>query len=422
MHAVKELLRAVVPAPLFRALVSSYHLFLAGLGALLYGHPSRHMLTIGVTGTKGKSSTTEMIHAILEEAGYATALLNSIRIKAGERSEKNEMRMSMPGRFFIQRFLSNALRAGCTAAVLELTSEGARQHRHRFLELDAFVFTNLAPEHIESHGSYEAYKAAKLELARQLSRSHKRPRIMVANADDPESVSFLSLPAEVHLPYSLAEATPWHADSRDGHFTFEGTGVVVHFPGIFSLRNALVAATVTHALGVPSETIARALDKLTRIPGRAERIEEGQDFTVVVDYAHTPDSLTALYDAYGDARKICVMGATGGGRDAWKRPVMGSIAEASCDVVILTNEDPYDEDPRAIVNALAKGMKRAPDIVMDRREAIRRALSLARAGDAVLITGKGTDPCICGPRGTKTPWSDALVAREELRALSKKRV
>ena len=151
--------------------------------------------------------------------------------------------------------------------------------------------------------------------------------------------------------------------------------------------------------------------------GRAERIEGGQDFTVVVDYAHTPESLTALYTAYAGTRKICVLGSTGGGRDKWKRPVMGKIAAEMCDTVILTNEDPYDEDPRAIIDDIAAEMKKEPEIVMNRRDAIARALSLAHAGDAVLITGKGTDPTIQGPGGSKVPWSDASVAREELSKL-----
>ncbi len=166
--------------------------------------------------------------------------------------------------------------------------------------------------------------------------------------------------------------------------------------------------------------IARALEKLKKVPGRAEKIEAGQNFTVVVDYAHTPDSLAALYDAYKNVRKICVVSATGGGRDKWKRPIMGRIAYEQCAEVILTNEDPYDENPVQIVEDIAHGMEKRPEIIMDRREAIRRALEVARAGDVVLITGKGTDPSICGPRGTQIPWSDAHVAREELEALSKK--
>ena len=413
MRKLKQMLERIIP----RRLLSFYHLSLAFLGAVLYGFPSRKILVIGVTGTKGKSSTAEMLNAIFEEAGFTTALLNSIRIKIGESSEPNLLRMTMPGRFFIQRFLSNAVRAKCTIAILEMTSQGAAQYRHRFINLDALIFTNLAPEHIESHGSYEKYADAKFELARELVRSSKRPRIMVANADDNQSVRYLSLPVEKVLPFSLAGCKPWSADERGGHFNFDGLDIRIKLPGEFSLKNALAAATVAQAFGIRSTVIMKALEKIRTIPGRAETIEAGQNFIVVVDYAHTPDSLEALYGAYGTRRKICVLGATGGGRDTWKRAVMGGIADKFCDTIILTNEDPYDENPRAIVGDVAKGMGRKPEIIMDRREAIRRALSLARAGDAVLITGKGTDPCICIAQGGRIPWSDADVAREEVKAL-----
>src|SRR6185436_1686308 len=177
MGGLKEIAKLVLPSPL----ISLYHLGLAYFGALFYNFPSRDLVVIAVTGTKGKSSVTEMVNTIFESAGHKTALLNSIRIKVADSSKPNLMRMSMPGRFFIQRFLRNAVDAGCTVAILEMTSEGARQHRHRAIELDALVFTNLAPEHIESHGSYEAYADAKFEIGRQLARSKKRPRIMVAN-------------------------------------------------------------------------------------------------------------------------------------------------------------------------------------------------------------------------------------------------
>lgn len=417
LQTIKQTLEKFLPEPVWESLLSGYHLTLAWLGALLYGFPSRKLLVIAVTGTKGKSSTTEMANAILEEAGYETALLNSIRIKVAGNSEPNTMRMSMPGRFFIQKFLDDAVRAGCTAVILEMTSEGARQHRHRGIGLDALIFTNLAPEHIESHGSLQAYADAKYEIGKQLVRSRKRPRVMIANADDKESTRYLTLPVESPLPFSLSANPPFFADEHGGYFTFSGMKIATHLPGEFSLKNALAAATLAQAFGIHAPIIADALEKLKSIPGRAQRIEAGQDFAVVVDYAHTPDSLQALYDAYGTKKKICVMGATGGGRDTWKRPIMGGIAEAACAHVILTNEDPYDEDPNAIVEQLASGMKRRPEILMNRREAIARGLELAREGGAVLITGKGTDPCICGPHGSKIPWSDAEVAREELEKL-----
>lgn len=413
-NSLKGFFRTHLSPRAFEYLLRKYHFLLAVGGALLYGFPSRDMMVIGVTGTKGKSSTTEMLSAIFEEAGLPTAVLNSIRIKIGTSTEPNIMRMSMPGRFYIQNFLSKARAQHVQVAILEMTSEGSRQFRHRGIDMDALIFTNLAPEHIESHGSYEKYADAKVEIGHQLERSSKRPRMIVTNADDPVSQRFLALHVEHLLPFTLSANTPFSADEHGGEFTFDSTKIHINLPGEFSLKNALAAATAARALGVDTQFIKKGLEKITTIPGRAERIEAGQDYAVVVDYAHTPDSLTALYEAYKPSRKICVLGSTGGGRDMWKRPVMGGVADSYCDEVILTNEDPYDEDPRSIVDALAHGMKRTPTIIMDRREAIAKALSLARPGDAVLITGKGTDPCICGPRGTKVPWSDAQVAREEI--------
>ncbi|MCE9541822.1 UDP-N-acetylmuramyl-tripeptide synthetase [Candidatus Kaiserbacteria bacterium] len=413
MRRLKRILKQLLPS----RSISAYHFLLAEFAALIYRYPSRHMFVVAVTGTKGKSSVTEMVNVILEEAGYTTAVLNSIRIKIGPSSEPNTMRMSMPGRLYLQKFLSKARSAGCDAVVLEMTSEGARQHRHRGIALDGLIFTNLAPEHIESHGSLQAYADAKFQIGRALARSKKSNRTIVANADDAESARYLALPVEHRLGFSLSDAEPWKATSHGGSFTFHGVNVHVPLPGEFSLKNALAAATLTNSIGIQPDVIARALTHMTRIPGRAESIDEGQPFDVIVDYAHTPDSLKALYSAYGAQRKICILGATGGGRDSWKRPVMGGIADAKCDIVVATNEDPYDENPAAIIAALTGAMKRTPEIVMDRRAAIARGLSLAKPGDAVLITGKGTDPTIQGPNGSSTPWSDATVAREELRTL-----
>lgn len=416
LRALKELIRAFIPSLILSKLLSAYHFTLAALAAAAFGYPSRFLLVIGVTGTKGKTTVTEMVNAILEEAGHTTALINSIRFKIGAKSERNITRMSMPGRLFIQKLLTSAVHSGCTAVVLEMTSEGARQHRHRFIDMNALIFTNLAPEHIESHGSYEAYRDAKFEIGKQLVRSGKRPRIIVANADDKESSRYLTLPVEHALPFSLSQGNA-SADQNGGSFEFEGTRITLSLPGAFSLRNALAAATLARALGIAPTVIARALEKIKKIPGRAERIEMGQDFAVVVDYAHTPDSLSALYDAYRNVRKICVLSATGGGRDTWKRPIMGRIAEEKCAEVVLTNEDPYDEDPQQIVEDIAHGMSKRPVIIMDRREAIRAALKKAHTDDAVLITGKGTDPSICGPGGSSILWSDAQVARDELEHL-----
>lgn len=407
----KKKLIGILPAPA----IIAYHFAIAWIAALYYNFPSQKITVIAITGTKGKSSTVEYVNAILEAAGMQTALSSTIRFKIGSDSRPNLRRQTQPGRFFLQRFLAQAVKKGCTVAIIEMTSEGARQYRHRFISLNALIFLNLAPEHIESHGSLKAYADAKFELAKQLLRSRKRPRIMVANAMDPESNRYVTLPLESVIPFALKSVEPWSTSEHGGSFTLEGTQVTVALPGEFSLLNALAAASLARALEIPLSTIVKGISAVTSIPGRAQEIVAGQEFPIVIDYAHTPDSLRAIYAAYGTRRRICILGSTGGGRDLWKRPVMGSIADEMCDVIILTNEDPYDEDPRSIVDGIAQGItKHTPDIIMDRREAIRHALSLARASDVVLITGKGTDPTIQGARGTSIPWNDATVTREEL--------
>jgi UDP-N-acetylmuramoyl-L-alanyl-D-glutamate--2,6-diaminopimelate ligase len=400
-----------------RTLLAPYHYAWALLSALWYGFPSRRLTVIGVTGTKGKSSVAEMLYAILTAAGYNTALAGTIRFAIGKESKPNLFKMTLPGRGFIQKFLAESAEKKCTHAIIEITSEAALQYRHLFLDLDALVFTNLQKEHIESHGSFEKYFRAKLSIGEALARSMKRPRAVIARADDAHSSAFLALPIERKISFSLADAADTKVRADGIAFSYKGVDFALALPGEFNILNALAAIKTAEAFGVSLEICAQGLRELARISGRVERIEAGQDFIAVVDYAHTPDSLKALYSAFPHERKICVLGNTGGGRDAWKRPEMGRIADEACEKVILTNEDPYDEDPRAIIDAMAKSMRRAPEIIMDRREAIRHALRAARPGDAVLVSGKGTDPFIMGPKGSKIPWSDARVVREELERL-----
>lgn len=392
-----------------------YHFALQFFSALAAGFPAKKMTVVGVGGTKGKSTLSEMIFAILTEAGHTVALVGTIRFAIGKESQPNKLKMTMPGRGFIQRFLARARRSGATHAVVELTTEGARQYRHRFLYPDIMVMTNVQKEHIESHGSFEKYVARKWELVRELERSQKTKRTMVANTDDQWNAQFINAHVDEHLPYSVSDIPDMSEAERSVSFTYRGTHITVPLSGTFNAVNALGALKVAEALGIPLDTAARALTELRPVRGRVEYIDEGQPFSVIVDYAHTPDSLQALYGAF-PGRKICVLGNTGGGRDQWKRSEMGVIADAHCDEVILTNEDPYDEDPRTIVDQMARAMQRTPTIIMDRRAAIREAIARAQTHDTVLISGKGTDPYIMGPRGSKEPWDDATVAREVLRA------
>lgn len=418
----------IIPDRIFAFFQPAYHRILAWKAALWYRFPSRKIKVIGITGTKGKSTTVELVSAIFEEAGYRTALSNTIRWKIGDKSHDNLFKMSMPGRFFIQGFLRQAVNDHCDVVVLEMTSQGALQYRHLFIDLDTFVLTNISPEHIEAHGSFEAYVGAKVSIARYLKHSKKRPRTIVTNADDALSPRFSSQEAEVKTSYGIKDVEPYtlgtsavgKTKSTASGITFTLNGVSVHSPlsGLFNLYNILAAITTARAHGINDAIIIRAIEKFGGVKGRVERVEAGQDFNVIVDYAHTPDSLEKLYQVFEGSRNICVLGGTGGGRDSWKRTKMGQIAAAYCEDIILTNEDPYDEDPMQIIEQVKAGVETDTDskatVILDRRLAIREAISRAKTGDTILITGKGTDPYIMGPRGTKEPWSDSKVAREEL--------
>lgn len=424
MEKILRKIKKLIPVKVFTLAQPAYHYALALLGALIYRFPSRKIKVVAVTGTKGKTSTVEFVNAILEEAGFVTALAGTLRFKIRDNSKPNMFKMTMPGRFFIQRFLREAVDAHCDYAIIEISSEAAKQYRHKFIDLDALIFTNIAPEHIESHGSFEKYLKAKLSIAEALEKSPKKNKIIAANTDDPESKSFLAIDVEKKAPYSLKDGEPLvcHDDGVD--FVCEAVKVQSKLPGQFNIYNMLAATAYARALGISMESIKAGLEKVTEIKGRGEKVPNNLGIEVLVDYAHTADSLKALYSSFPNKRKICVLGSCGGGRDKWKRKEMALIAEKYCDQIVLTDEDPYDDDPLEIVEDMAKFTNRdKTKIIMDRREAIRESIRLAKLARGnknaiVLITGKGTDPYIMRKNGTKEPWSDALVAKEELAKLS----
>ncbi len=395
--------KRLLPRSLIRPLLPLYHYALSVLAALAYSFPARKLTVIGVTGTKGKSTTADMLYTIFKEAGYPTALASTIRFVTPKSESPNLFKMTMQGRGFLQRLLKQALDEGATHTVVEITSEGVLNFRHLLLALDGLIVTNVQKEHIERHGSFEKYVAAKRAIVRELERSMKKRRVLVANADNEHAQQFLNDAVGVEkVPFAEKELTE--------------VSLALPIPGTFNQLNALAALKLAMQFGVPRDTALRALATMPQVKGRTEPVDQGQPFAVVVDYAHTPDSLEALYGAY-PGRKICVLGNTGGGRDVWKRPLMGAIAERYCDTVILTNEDPYDEDPEKILRDMTTDMKRSPTIILDRREAISKAFAKAQPGDTVLISGKGTDPYIMEAGGKQTPWSDVQVAKEELTKL-----
>lgn len=424
-------IKKLIPLKIYLALQPPYHFLLAYLAALIYGFPSRRLMVIGVTGTKGKTTVVELLQAMLA-ANHKTASLSSLRFKIGEREFGNDLKMTMPGRFFTQKFLHRALRAGCKYAVLEVTSEGIKQFRHRFIRFDLAVMTNVAPEHLEAHGSFEKYLRAKLDLFWRLPKEGTA----IINRDDRQADRFAAA-TEAHTVFYgkkgiavLGKFWELKDPELDPGISFDLAGQKISspLPGEFNLYNILAALAAGLALHLPLPKIIEAVAGVSGIPGRMELISP-KSFTVVVDYAHTPDSLKAVYSYLKtlnpkphtlNPKLICVLGATGGGRDKWKRPEMGRIAEEFCQEVVLTNEDPYDEDPQKIIEEVALGIiqKTLVTNILDRKEAIRHALQRARVGDTVVITGKGAEPWMAGPRGTKIPWDDRQIVREELKNIS----
>lgn len=426
MDNVLRKIKKLIPRQIFSLFQPTYHYALALLGALKYRLPSKNIKVVFVTGTKGKSSTTEFLNAMLESAGKKTALIGTIRFKIAEKTWPNKFKMTTPGRFFVQKFLRDAVTAGCEYAILEMSSEAAKQYRHKFIAVDALVFTNISPEHIESHGSFEKYLNAKLSLAKALEGSSKTGRIVVANADDPESEKFLAINVPVKVSFKIEDAKPFELTDAGSTFTLFGQQIHTVLPGKFNIYNILAAANYAYTQGINLEQIKYAVEHLDEIKGRMQKIQAGQNFNVIVDYAHTADSLKNLYEAFPDSQKICVLGNCGGGRDTWKRPEMARIADLYCDEIILTDEDPYDDNPEQIIEEMRVAIEKKPvSVIMNRREAIRTAIEHAHALEktmtdgngkiAVLISGKGTDPYIMRKNGTKEPWSDAAVAEEELK-------
>lgn len=424
--AFKKILKKIIP----KRIIKGYHYLLVLLGSLIFFHPSKKITVIGVTGTNGKSTTVKMISQILEEAGIKNAYTSSIDFKIDKQILPNKLKMTMPGRFFLQRFLKKAVRAGCQCAIIEVTSEGIKLFRHKFIDFDLAVITNLRPEHIESHGSFENYKKAKGELFRATKKIH------IVNLDEKEADYFLSFNSQEKWGYGI-NFTPGNfkeeiktiraenvQEKENGiEFCLKGETFNLPLQGKFNVYNALAAICVGLSQGIEIKVIKKALEKIKGVPGRLEEVVS-VPFKVVVDYAHTPDALEEVYKTLkknlsDKGKMICVLGSCGGGRDKWKRPLMGEIAQNYCDQIILTNEDPYDEDPIKIIEDIEKGItdKRKVVKIIDRKKAISQALKNAQLRDVVIITGKGCEAWMCVADNKKIPWDDRAIVKEEFKKL-----
>ena len=421
---MKKFLKKITP----KFLINFYHLNLAFFGALIYRWPSRKLKIIGVTGTKGKSSCVYLIGKILEEVDPQVGWISSISIKDGKTEKPNPYNMTMPGRFAIQKNLFRIAKAGGKYAVVEVTSEGVLQHRHRFIDFDTAVFTNLAPEHIEAHGSFEEYKQAKGQFFKSLDENGQ----MVINLDDDHADYFLNFSAKKKIGYGLKDHQINIKQVKPERYQIKKNGLIfslnnlefeLSLLGKFNLLNALAALAVASCYEIDLVVVKKALEKIKRINGRMEEIKQGQSFRVFVDMAHTPDSYQQVFELANDLphqKIIAVFGATGGGRDKWKRPEMGKIAARFSDYIVITNDDPYNEDERKIAQDIAVGFNGQVnyEIIIDRRKAIKKALEIASAEDIVLVLGKGAERVIKLKEGNVS-WDDRQVIKEELATAKK---
>jgi UDP-N-acetylmuramoyl-L-alanyl-D-glutamate--2,6-diaminopimelate ligase len=388
------------------------------IAARFFGDPTATLRVAGVTGTNGKTTTTYLIRAILEAAGERTGLLGTVTSIVGGREEPVER--TTPEAIDLQRNFRRMLDAGDTACAMEVSSHALELHRSDGIHFATRVFTNLTQDHLDFHPDMEAYFRAKRRL-------FEGPGPSILNADDEYGRRLAA-----DFPGSTTYAIDSEADYRALGVEFDPGGseftcatpegevrVATRLPGLFNVQNALAALAAARSLGVPLDTAVRALADAGRVPGRFEPVDEGQAFTALVDYAHTPDSLDNVLRA---ARQITrgrlhVVFGAGGDRDTSKRPQMGAVATALADRVIVTSDNPRSEDPDSIVDQILAGAGSGAEREVDRRRAIELAVSTAEPGDVVVIAGKGHEQGQEFEGGRKEPFDDVTVVREALRSL-----
>ena len=433
---MKKTLKKLVPYFIFEA----YYYLVALTGAILNGFPSRKMAVIGVTGTKGKTSAINYIWACLSAGGVKTGLISTANIKIGEEEILNKYHMTMPGRFVIQNLMAKMVKAGCKYCLVEVTSEGIKQKRNTGIIFDTAIFTNLTPEHLPSHGgSFEKYKETKSKLFSGLTKKYKKinnkkiEKTIIVNNDSEHAAYFKNFEADNKVSFGIKNNADYQAKNVQENpegvtFDLDNKKYMLGILGAFNVYNALPAIIVAKSAGISDVDISTSLSNLHLIPGRMEKINEGQKFSVLVDYAHEKESMTNVLNTANKIKKangkvIILLGAEGGGRDKAKRALMGEIAGRLADYVFVTNVDPYEDDPKQIIEDIAAiaekaGKIRGQDLftIEDRRESINKALSIAKENDIVLVTGKGAEQSmVIGEEST--PWDDRVVVREELRKL-----
>lgn len=432
LHRLKKL----VP----KSAVNGFHYFEALAAGFAYRHPSRHMVIIGVVGSKGKTTLANLLWAALSGDGSKVGLIGTANIRIGHEERLNPYHMTMPGRHRMQKVLAEMRQAGCHYAVMEVPSEGQAQWRHVGIYFDMLIFTNVTRELMASHNysldilhEHNKRVFASLSQKPKIVQGRLQPKILIANSDAEHFTQYFEHIADIKRSYSVTKKSDYRAtrietSPRGAKFVINKHSYHIPIPGAINVSNAAGAIAAALELGKSPQVIARGLSELSVIPGRMERIEAGQKFHVIVDYAHEETGMQALMDSAQDMvqkgnKIITLLGAEGGGRDELKRPIMGEIAMRGSDYVVLSNVDPYRDDPEKIIDDVATGVEEASGKlnetywrITDRRAGIAKALSLATDNDLVLITGKGAEQSIV-IGGKKTAWDDRQVVREELKKL-----
>lgn len=408
-------------------------LALGYLSAAFYEFPSRKLTVVGITGTNGKTTTTHMMHSILNEATKGkTGFISTLGADFGNSRADTGLHVTTPTAPEIQKHLATMVRAGLTHVVLEMTSHGLDQGRLSGIDIDVAVVTNVTHEHLDFHGSFEAYRSAKAIMFEMLSQSYRKdntPKISVLNVDDESYEHFKTIPADKIVSYGITNDADYRArgiqySASATHFYVGRRKYSLKLVGEFNIYNALAVVATADAMGIEDKFIKRGLKKIITVSGRMERIGEGQDFVAIVDFAHTPDALEKALKAgrtmlNGDNRLIVIFGSAGL-RDVQKRYLMASTSAKFADMTILTAEDPRTESLDGILNMMAEGCRASGGIegetfirVPDRGQAIYEACKMAQSGDLVMACGKGHEQSMCF--GTiEYPWDDRDAMRSAL--------
>ncbi len=431
MH-IRTVVKRLVPARLFTSIEPYGHLGEAVLFNAVAGFPGRDLKVIGVTGTNGKTSTAFLVHRMLQNAGYKTGLMTTVAWGVGEDIKAQiHHYTNVPAPEFVQR-LKVMRAAKVDWLVLEVTSQALAQHRAWGVPFSVAVMTNVTHEHLDYHKTFERYRAAKVRLFNLAARNRRGLRTGIVNADDPSWRFFADVVPHV-VSYGVnsgdlravnIKATP---TASDFEAKYKDTKLKLHvnLPGSFNISNALAAAAAGVVVGLDDRQIAEGIAALPAVEGRMNTIDEGQDFSVIIDYAHSPDSFEKLFKDLRPLVKgrLIVMFGSAGRRDEAKRAVQGKLAGAYADEVVLTEEDDRDVDGLAILEQIAAGAEAAGKkqgkdlfLVHDRTEAINFTLKRARKGDTVLLLGKGHEKTIERANG-ENPWDEAEITRDALYAL-----